>query len=259
AGGGGGAAGQERHGLGRPAVVAQGREQRVAAEQVVAAQVEAHEVAAAIARDNRVIQRGRQRARVLIEDAAAVLPGGVAADGAIGQRDLAEFASHAAATDPGGVAADGASGQRDPAAFQEQAGATGAAEVAADGAIGQGGNAIAEPAAAVEAAGVAADGASGQRGPAGVFQAAAGGGGGAADGASGQGGGAVVGDAAALAEMAGVAAGDRQPRDRRGDTSVDSEHAAGMVAADGQQVRARARDGLRPGLVAQLELTLGQG
>ena len=55
-----------------------------------------------------------------------------------------------------------------------------------------------------------------------------------------------------------VAAGDRQSRDRRRDTSVDLEHPAQPAAAD-RHARRRARDRLRLARVAQLELGAGQG
>ena len=55
-----------------------------------------------------------------------------------------------------------------------------------------------------------------------------------------------------------VAAGDRQSRDRRRDTRVDLEHPAQPAAAD-RHARRRARDRLRPGRVAQLELGAAQG
>ena len=78
----------------------------------------------------------------------------------------------------------------------------------------------------------------------------------AADGAVGQRDRAVVVQAAAVA-VVGVAAGDRQSRDRRGDTPVDLEHPAEPAAAD-RHARRRARDRLGPARVAQLELAAGQ-
>src|SRR5262249_61569776 len=87
--------GDGARGGGVPAVVAQRGRQRVAADQVVAARVGARDVAAAIARDDRVGQRGR--AGVSDEQAAAVR-GGVAADSAIGQRGRAVGDEQAAAT-----------------------------------------------------------------------------------------------------------------------------------------------------------------
>ena len=79
----------------------------------------------------------------------------------------------------------------------------------------------------------------------------------AADGAVGQRESCPVVQAAAVAD-AGVAAGDRQSRDGRRDTRIDLEHPAQPAAAD-RHARRRARDRLRPGRVAQLELAAGQG
>ena len=76
------------------------------------------------------------------------------------------------------------------------------------------------------------------RGSAKVIQAAAEGRRVAADGAIAQGQRAQVVQAAAAAALAGVAVGDRQPRDRRADIRIDQEHPAGIVAAHRQQVRA---------------------
>ena len=107
--------------------------------------------------------------------------------------------------------------------------ATPSGGVSADGAVGERGRVVgAGPhAAAVLAGGVSADGAVGQRGrgvvvaedAAAAAAVGTGGGGVSADGAVGQRGRGVVvaQDAAAAAIVAGVAAGDRQPRDRRGD------------------------------------------
>src|SRR5262249_31043535 len=53
------AAGQEGYGLGGPAVVAQRGQQRVTADQIVGARVAARNIDAAIARDDRVVDRHR--------------------------------------------------------------------------------------------------------------------------------------------------------------------------------------------------------
>ena len=137
-----------------------------------------------------------------LQHAAAADGGGVAADGAVGQRGRTTAVLHAAAV-VGGVAADGAVGQRGRAAVDirpppyepelpfpltdavvqrgravvvgQAAAATGV--VAADGAVGQRGRAAVVGQAAAVAVlgdGVAADGAVGQRGRAAeVVQAAA--------------------------------------------------------------------------------------
>ena len=107
-------------------------------------------------------------------------------------------------------------------------------EIAADGAVGQRDRAVMlHRPPPVVGGGVAADGAVGQRGRA-----------------------AIVVQAAAV-RVAGIAAGDRQSRDRRRDTRVDLEHPARPAAAD-RHARRRARDRLRPARVAQLELGAGQ-
>src|SRR5262249_41567546 len=83
----GGAAGQQGHGLGRPAVVAQRRQQRVPADQVVAARNAAEiekvrEVTAeGLPGDDRVVQRYRAQ----VVEQAAPGAGAVAADGAARQ------------------------------------------------------------------------------------------------------------------------------------------------------------------------------
>ena len=138
---------------------------------------------------------------------AAAVAGGVAADGAVGQRGRAAVVVTGRRHLAGGVAADGAVGQRGRtrttvAVVAEAAGGHSAAVasggVAADGAVGQrgrgrppkaGGVAVAQ-AAAIASGGVAADGAVGQRGRAAVVVHAAAAviasGGVAADGAVGQ-------------------------------------------------------------------------
>ena len=68
---------------------------------------------------------------------------------------------------------------------------------------------------------------------------------------------AEVGQAAPIAVGAGVAAGDRQSRDGRGDIRVDLEHPARVVAGDGDRALARTIvDRGRIARIAQLELTL---
>ena len=121
---------------------------------------------------------------------AATPCGGVAADGAVGQRDRAVVVVQAAAVVAGGVVADGAVGQRERAEvlFRPPPYAGG---VAADGTVGQ--RAVLPELLNTpppRLAGVAADGAVGQRSSAEVVQAAA------------------------VAGGAGVAPGDRQPRER---------------------------------------------
>ena len=98
--------------------------------------------------------------------AAAVAVGGVAADGAVGQRGRAAVVVRqaAAAVAGGGVAADGAVGQRGRAVFDLQAAAAAAPELPLTVQLVS----VAVPpvvqAAAVSDGGVAADGAVGQRG-----------------------------------------------------------------------------------------------
>src|SRR5262249_54032707 len=145
------AAGQQGHGLRRPAVVAQGGQQRGAADQVVAAgegaKTDVRETP--VAGDDRVGQRGRAAEEAIGN--AADEGGGVAADGAVGQRGRA-VVEHAAA-DGAGVAADGAVGQRGRGSLVVKAPGGQAADdeagVAADGAVGQRERSAVEHAAAV--------------------------------------------------------------------------------------------------------------
>ena len=106
------ATGQKSHRLARAAVIAQGSEQRIAADQIIGAcrfQF-TKQVCSCIAGDDRVGKRGRAEVG---EQAAEA---GVAADGTVGQRERAPLVEITtvgqAATDASGVAADGAVGQR---------------------------------------------------------------------------------------------------------------------------------------------------
>ena len=143
--------------------------------------------------------------------------GGVAADGAIGQRQRAagrRRLQQAAAGELGGVAADGAIGQRGRAVELYRPPPSTLAELPLTVQLvsvavprrwpGRRRRAVAVLPLTVQLVSVSVP---------------------------------LVVQAAAVA-AAGVAAGDGQPRDRRGDATVDLEHPAGLVAADGQQVRA---------------------
>ena len=110
----------------------------------------------------------------VVDHAAAVAGGGVAADGAVGQRGRAVVVVAQAAARGGGVAADDAVDQRGRADVVDQAAAVPAGGVAADGAVGS----VVVPLSVYRPppfrGGVAADGAAVQRGRAAeVVQAAA--------------------------------------------------------------------------------------
>ena len=166
------AAGQQGHGLGRPAVVAQRGEQRVAADQVVSIAVREP----SCRRRRRCCRRrscwsawpchrgctGRRRTSAelpltvqlvsvavprKLSQAAAASAGGVAADGAVGQSAWSccccTSRRRACRCRVGGVAADGAVGQRGRAIIRARPPPPpSAGGVAADGAVGQRGRAV---------------------------------------------------------------------------------------------------------------------
>ena len=205
----GGAAGKQGHRLGRAAIIAQWRQQGVErlgvgagqvgrdpagaavglADQVVALRSEAardvRPRAGRVPADDRVAQRGRA---AVVRHAAAAVGGGIAADGAVGQRGGPAVVEQSAAV-AGGVAADGAVGQRGGPGVVVQSGTVAAGRVAVYGAVNESDNAVVPHAGSGFVGVVAADGAVGQRGRA------------------------VVGQAAAPVGKSGVAVGDRQSRD----------------------------------------------
>ena len=207
---------------------------------------------AGVTRDDRV-DEGRLRVAGDVDPAATAADlagdGGVAADGAGGQRQRPLHAGRAdrrhveqaTAVDAGRVGGDRAVDQRRRAAEGVHAAAAGTGGVAADGAVGERHLGVIGDAAAVVAGGVAADGAVGERQVAGIDDAAAAVlGGVAADGAAGEGQVAVIRDAAA---EGGGAAGEAQSGERGGHALVDPEDPAQAAGVDGQ-ARGRAGDRL---------------
>ena len=141
------AAGQQGHGLGRAAEIAQWSEQGIERRGDGSGQVGADPAGAAVGLADQVValrsdaasdvgtSGGRvhrhdgvaegHRAVVGVDDATAGVAGGVSADGAVGQRGRAAVVVQAAAGVAGGVSADSAVGQRGRVVVRVKAAASG--------------------------------------------------------------------------------------------------------------------------------------